>query len=57
MPNAQPQHYSILQRNEIPDGVLVGRALAGDQGAFESLVNRYHHQLMSYTWGILKDHW
>jgi RNA polymerase sigma-70 factor, ECF subfamily len=55
MPNAKPQHYSILQREEVPDGVLVGQALAGDQDAFESLVNRYHHQLMSFTCGILKD--
>ncbi|HEX6553545.1 MAG TPA: RNA polymerase sigma factor [Ktedonobacteraceae bacterium] len=56
MPNVEPQHYSILQRNEVPDGVLVGQALAGDQAAFESLVNRYHHHLMGFTWGILKDH-
>lgn len=55
MPNAQLQHNSILQREEVSDGVLVGQALAGDQAAFESLVNRYHQQLMSLTWGILKD--
>jgi RNA polymerase sigma factor (sigma-70 family) len=56
MPYAQLQQYSILQRKEAPDGVLVGKALEGDQEAFESLVNRYHHQLVSYTWGILKDY-
>jgi RNA polymerase sigma-70 factor, ECF subfamily len=55
MPYAQPQQYSILQRKEAPDGVLVGQALAGDQCAFEFLVNRYHHQLVSYIRGLLKD--
>jgi RNA polymerase sigma factor (sigma-70 family) len=56
MPYAQPQQYNMLHEQRVPDGVLVGQALAGDQAAFESLVNRYHHQLMSFTWGILKDH-
>jgi RNA polymerase sigma factor (sigma-70 family) len=55
MLNPQPQQYSILQRKEVPDGLLVGQALAGDQYAFELLVNRYHHQLMSYIRGFLKD--
>jgi RNA polymerase sigma-70 factor (ECF subfamily) len=55
MPNVQPQQYSILQRKEIPDGVLIGQALAGDQCAFEFLVNRYHRQLASYIRGFLKD--
>ena len=55
MPYAQPQQYSILQRKEVPDGVLVGQALAGNQCAFEFLVNRYHHQLVSYIRGFLKD--
>ena len=55
MLNPQPQQYNILQRREVPDGVLVGQALAGDQCAFEFLVNRYHHQLVSYIRGLLKD--
>src|SRR6266568_9587523 len=55
MLNPQPQQYSILQRKEVPDGLLVGQALAGDQYAFEFLVNRYHHQLASYIRGFLKD--
>ena len=55
MPYAQPRQYSILQRKEVPDGVLVGQALAGDQCAFEFLVNRYHQQLVSYIRGFLKD--
>jgi hypothetical protein len=33
-----------LQMKEVPDGVLVGQAQAGDQGAFEALVNRYQTQ-------------
>jgi RNA polymerase sigma factor (sigma-70 family) len=55
MPYAQSRQYSILQRKEVPDGVLVGQALAGDQCAFEFLVNRYHQQLVSYIRGLLKD--
>jgi len=55
MVNPQPQPYSILQRKEVPDGHLVGQALAGNQYAFEFLVNRYHHHLVSYIRGFLKD--
>src|SRR5579864_8727953 len=52
----QSQQDSILQRNEVPDGLLVGQALAGDQGAFECLVNRYQQQLVHHIRGFLKDH-
>jgi RNA polymerase sigma-70 factor, ECF subfamily len=55
MRHAQPQRDRILQRNQVPDGVLVGQALAGDQAAFDSLVNRYHHHLMGFIRGMLKD--
>lgn len=55
MPKAQPQPYSSLQRKEVPDGLLVEQALAGDQYAFELLANRYHHQLVGYIRGFLKD--
>ncbi len=55
MLNPQPQPYSILQRKEVPDSLLVGQALAGDQYAFEFLVNRYRHPLVSYIQGFLKD--
>jgi RNA polymerase sigma factor (sigma-70 family) len=55
MPYAQSRQYSILQEQRVPDGVLVGQALAGDQCAFEFLVSRYHHQLVSYIRGFLKD--
>ena len=52
---AQPQQCSILQGQGVPDGVLVGQALAGDQRAFELLVSRYHRPLVSYIRGFLKD--
>ncbi len=44
-----------LQRNEVPDGVLVGQAQSGDQCAFELLVNRYHRSLASFIAGFIKD--
>ena len=52
---AQPPHDSIVQKNHVPDGVLVGQALAGDQAAFDSLVNRYQHHLMGFIWGMFRD--
>ena len=39
----------------VPDGDLVGQAQAGDQRAFEFLVSRYHHPLVSYIRAFLKD--
>jgi hypothetical protein len=56
MLHPQPQQDSILQRNEVPDGLLVGQALAGDQCAFECLVNHYQQQLVGLIQGFLKDH-
>ena len=55
MSYVQPRHHSVPQGQGVPDGVLVEQALAGDQCAFEFLVNRYHHQLVSYIRGFLKD--
>jgi RNA polymerase sigma-70 factor, ECF subfamily len=52
----QPRQDSSLQRSEVPDGLLVGQALAGDQYAFEVLVTRYQQQLVSHIQGFLKDH-
>ena len=52
---AQPRKYSILQGQGVPDGVLVGQALAGDQRAFELLVSRYRQPLVSCIRGFLKD--
>jgi RNA polymerase sigma factor (sigma-70 family) len=55
MTYTQPRQYSALQGQGVPDGVLVGQAQAGDQRAFEFLVNRYHLPLASYIRGFLKD--
>lgn len=51
----QPRKSRVLAGHGVPDGVLVGQAQAGDQLAFESLVNRYHNSLASYIAGFLKD--
>jgi RNA polymerase sigma factor (sigma-70 family) len=56
MLKAQPRQNNILQRDDVPDGLLVGQALAGDQGAFECLVTRYQQQLVNHIRGFLKDH-
>ena len=55
MPYTQSRQYSILQEQRVLDGILVEQALAGDQCAFEFLVNRYHQPLVSYIRGFLKD--
>jgi RNA polymerase sigma factor (sigma-70 family) len=55
MLDVQPRQYSILQGKGVPDGVLVGQALAGDQRAFELLVSRYRQPLVSCIRGFLKD--
>jgi RNA polymerase sigma factor (sigma-70 family) len=54
MPYTQPRQDSVLQGQEVPDGVLVGQAQAGDQRAFELLVSRYHCPLVSYIRGFLR---
>jgi RNA polymerase sigma factor (sigma-70 family) len=55
MLNPQPQQDSNLHGKEVPDGLLIGQALAGNQDAFEFLINRYHHHLVSHIRGFLKD--
>jgi RNA polymerase sigma factor (sigma-70 family) len=55
MPYAQPRQNCNLQEQDVPDGVLIGQALAGDQCAFEFLVSRYHCPLVGYIQGFLKD--
>ena len=54
--DAQPRKDSILLGQGVPDGVLVGQALAGDQCAFERLVSRYRQPLVNYIRGLLRDH-
>src|SRR2546421_11796737 len=39
----------------VPDGVLVGQALTGDERAFSTLVERYQDPLLGYIRGMLKD--
>ena len=39
----------------VPDGVLVGQALTGDERAFATLVDRYQDPLLGYIRGMLKD--
>src|SRR2546421_2895308 len=51
----QPQQDNIFQGQGVPDGALVGQALAGDQRAFELLVSRYHRPLVGHIRGFLKD--
>src|SRR6266699_6407884 len=46
---------SATEGQRATDGVLVEQALAGDQCAFEILVRRYHHPLVSYIHGFIKD--
>lgn len=55
MLDTQAQKSRLLQGQGVPDGVLVEQARAGDQRAFECLVNRYHRSLASYLAGFLKD--
>ncbi len=55
MSYAQPRQYSVLQGQGVPDGVLVRQAQTGDQRAFEFLVSRYRHLLVSYIRVFLND--
>jgi RNA polymerase sigma-70 factor, ECF subfamily len=51
----QTRQYSVPEGLGVPDGVLVGQALAGDQCAFDILVRRYQRLLVSYIHSFLKD--
>src|SRR6266581_8205072 len=55
MSYVQTQPYSVPKGQGVPDGVLVEQALAGDQCAFDILVRRYHHLLVSYIHAFMKD--
>jgi RNA polymerase sigma factor (sigma-70 family) len=54
MSYTQPQQYCALEERT-PDGTLVKLALAGDQSAFDCLVNRYRTVLASYIGSFFKD--
>jgi RNA polymerase sigma factor (sigma-70 family) len=50
----QPRQYCAIEGRK-PDGILVKLALAGDQSAFDCLVNRYRNVLASYIGSFFKD--
>ena len=52
--STQPSHDTI-QEKVISDGTLVEQALAGNQRAFELLVQRYQRPLMNYIWSFLRN--
>ena len=47
--------HDTIQEKVISDGTLVEQALAGDQRAFELLVQRYQRPLMSYICTFLRN--
>jgi RNA polymerase sigma factor (sigma-70 family) len=55
MLHASQQQKRVLRGQEVPDGVLISQALAGDQRAFEHLLDRYQQSLLSYITSILRD--
>ena len=52
----QTQETWIKERPETPDSVLVQQALAGHQEAFEALVSRYEHSLLSLIYSYVGDY-
>jgi RNA polymerase sigma factor (sigma-70 family) len=55
MLHASQQEKRVLRGQEVPDGVLVSQALAGDQRAFECLLNRYQQPLLSHIASMIRD--
>src|SRR5216684_1515823 len=51
----QQGKHSTSQGTEPSDGILLRQSLAGDEYAFEALVNRYRSPLLNYIRRILKD--
>lgn len=49
------QELAKTHRSEFTDHELVQRALAGDEGAFEILVDRYHAVLANWIYRILRN--
>ncbi len=52
----QKQDFAYSHLQETTDGVLVRQILAGDQSAFEGLVERYHTMLYRFTYHHLNDY-
>src|SRR6266516_4368861 len=55
MSYVQTRHDSLSDGQGVPDSVLLEQALKGDQCAFDILVRRYHHLLVSYIHAFMKD--
>ena len=51
----QQGKHSVSPGIDPSDGLLLRQSLTGDEGAFESLVSRYHTPLLHYIQHILKD--
>jgi DNA-directed RNA polymerase specialized sigma24 family protein len=49
------QQQKRVGEQEVPDGVLVSQSLAGDQRAFERLLERYQQPLLSYIASFVRD--
>jgi RNA polymerase sigma-70 factor (ECF subfamily) len=54
-PLGEKQCIEEQRIREIPDEELVTRTLAGDQGAFGTIVGRYQDRLVSFLFRMLRD--
>ncbi len=54
--HTQELELAKIGRSESSDGELVQQALAGDERAFETLVNRYYSSLTNLIYQILRNH-
>src|SRR5690348_9976796 len=52
----QIREHTKVPNNDITDGILVKRTLAGDQSAFEMLVHRYQTPLFNFICHCLGDY-
>jgi RNA polymerase sigma factor (sigma-70 family) len=55
MPHALQHQKCVLRGQDVADGVLINQTLAGDQRAFEQLLERYQQCLLNYITSILRD--
>lgn len=52
---AGPRHATGAEPSGVPDEELVRRTLAGDQGSFGTLVERYQDRLVSFLFRMLRN--
>lgn len=50
------QKYAHIPLPDIPDDVLARQTRAGDQGAFETLMRRYHALVFSFIYRLMGDY-